>query len=151
MFARERALAVVVQVAPVLGVPLWLVVVSSHANDWDYMIGWFAPGVFMLGAGLAAAGLGLVFARSAFVHAQAASSLRFHGVVAAAAAVLAALIAVSPVFDRHPLTLADPPKTFEAALGFGAFAFGIVLPFVEAIRALVCGIAAWRGPDRQTS
>ena len=150
MSARERALAAVVQAAPVLGVPIWLVVVSSHANDWDYLVVWFAPGIFMLAAGLAGAGIGMS-ARSVFVRAQAASSLRFHGVLAAVVLALVALIAVSPVFDRHPLTLANPPKTFEAALALGVFAFGFVLPIVEAIRALVGGIAAWRSPDRQTS
>ena len=151
MSARERALAVLVQAAPVLGVPVWLVVASWHANNWDYLVLWFAPGVFMLAAGLAAAGIGMLLTRAVFVRAHAASSLRFHGAVAAGAGLLAAFILISPGFDHGPPTLDNPPKTMEAALAVGAFAYGFVLPVIEAIRALVCGIAAWRGPDRQTS
>lgn|GEM_PF-4689202 len=121
-----------VQVAPVLlGVPLYLAAFSLAG-----MLVFFFPGVFMVIAGLVVALIATLLAPPGFVRAEAEGSLRFHGIVAIFAVVVLALVFVA-VFAGG----------YMGAASSGAMLLGVVLPLVEIVRSLICGIAAARGPN----
>jgi hypothetical protein len=120
---------VLVQTAPVLlGVPLYLAAFSLAG-----MLVYFFPGVFMVIAGLVAAAVARLFAPPGFVRAQAAGSLRFHGIVA---------IVVVPVVV---LVFAVLWGGYMGAASSGATLLGVILPLVEIARSVMYGVAAARG------
>lgn len=118
-----------VQAAPVLlGVPLYLAV-FHYAG----MLVFFFPGVFMVIAGLVAALVTMLVAPSGFVRAEAAGSLRFHGVLTIVSLAVLALV-YAAVFAGGIM----------AAASGGAMLLGVLLPLVEIGRALMYGISAAR-------
>lgn len=136
----ERAAGALVQVAPLLGIGVWVAVLNAHESY--YVL--FFPGVFMLGVGLVVALFARFTARSSFVRSQASGSLRFHGIGAGVIIVMATMVLLlSSLLDQQPWTLDHQPRYLEAGFGIAAFAFGGVLPLIETLRAVACGISAW--------
>jgi hypothetical protein len=128
---RARAIAVLVQAAPVLvGVPLYVAAFSAAG-----MLVYFFPGVFMAIAGLLVAAIARWLAPPGFVRAEAAGSLRFHGIVAVVAVVVLTLVFVAAFAGGS-----------MGATGTGAMLLGVILPLVEIVRSVMYGAAAARGP-----
>lgn len=125
---RERIIAAVVQAAPLLGIPLYVVALSASQN----LLVFFFPGLFMLAAGLIAALLGRLFSPPGFARAQSGASLRFHAIVAAASVVL------------FPVLFAAFMSGAMSAAQTLVLLFGVLLSLAEIVRALVCGIGALR-------
>ena len=136
--------AALVQAAPLFGIAVWVWQIYVHENDYNIYFVMFFGGVFMLGTGLLAALIGRFAVRSAFVRGQAAGSLRFHAFVAGVVLLVAALVVLGPLLDSHPWTIGNPPKNFEIAFALAALACGFIIPLVEAGRAVICGLAAWK-------
>jgi hypothetical protein len=131
---RDRALAVAVQAAPVLGIAVWWALLATHAGDYSYLFVFFMPGLVMLATALAVALVARFAAPRGFVRTQAASSLRFHGIVT-----VVMLVALVPLFIA----------TFAGGFMGGAYLIvllcGIVLPLVEIGRSVLYGRDAARG------
>jgi hypothetical protein len=122
-----------------MGIGVWVGLVNIRESY--YVL--FFPGVFMLATGLAVSLFARFAAPSAFVRSQASGSLRFHGISACIVTVIATLLLLSSLLDQQPFTLDHQPNHLEAGFGIAAFAFGAVLPLIEAARAIACGISAW--------
>jgi hypothetical protein len=73
---RARTAAVLVEATPLLGVPVWALLLVTHPNDYAYMFVLFMPGLVMLGTALVAALAVTLIARRGFVRSHAAGSLR---------------------------------------------------------------------------
>lgn len=129
-----RAFAVAVQAAPVLGLAVWWALLATHAGDYAYLFVFFMPGPVMLATALVVALVARFAAPRGFVRAQAADSLRFHGIVAALM-----LVVLVPLFIA----------TFAGGFMGGAFLIvlvcAVVLPLVELIRSVTYGRVAARG------
>jgi len=130
---RERAIAALVQAAPVLGAAVWVLLLVTHQNDYAFMFVLFMPGLVMLATALAVALVAVIVAPRGFVRTQAAGSLRFHSIVGAVSVVLLVL------------AFAALARGAMAAAQSMVMLFGVLLPIVEIGRALMYGIAAARG------
>ncbi len=106
---------------------------SVAGLDYNFF---FTPGLFMLTAGLIVAAVAR-FTAKGFVRTQAAGSLRFHLWLLLAIPAWALLFVVAMLFETPNPTMDHPPAYLIGVLGIGAFAFGLILPFVELVRALI--------------
>ena len=125
---QHRALAALVQFAPLLGVPLYLWAYATTQNLFVY----FFPGLFMLAAGLIVALVTRAVAPPGFVRAQSGGSLRFHAVLAAC---------VVPIFAL--LFWAFTSGAMGAAQVM-VLLFGGLLSVAEVVRAFACAFGALR-------
>ena len=130
---RARTLAALVEAAPVLGVPVWVLLLVTHPNDYAYMFVLFMPGLVMLGTALVAALAVTLIARRGFVRSHAAGSLRFHGIVALVSLVLLAF------------GIAALANGTTGAAQSMVMLFGVILPIVETGRAVMYAVGAARG------
>jgi len=138
--AKQRWIAALVHASPIwLGVPVWL---AFAGRDLMY---YFAPGLFMLAAGLIVSVLARLTAKG-FVRAHAASALRFQAWILLAVPVWALGFPIAAIFDPPNPTMDNPPAGLQIVLGIGVFAFGFILPFVELIRVIIGIQQARRGP-----
>ncbi|MBV8490973.1 MAG: hypothetical protein JO199_10645 [Candidatus Eremiobacteraeota bacterium] len=117
---RERLLATLVIVSPLLGIPVWLWLWAANENRYDVYAIMFFPGPFLLAAGLLVALVARVCSRSAYLRGRARESLRFQAIVAGAA-VAVAFGLVGFLVSHSALDV------FMAAFA----AFGVVLTVVE--------------------
>jgi len=117
-----------VQAAPLLGIPLYWWAVTATQN----LLVFFVPGPFFLAAGLVAALGARLIARPGFVRAQAADSLRFHAIVAAAGVV------------PFVLLFAAVMSGVMTAAQVIVLLYGLLLTIIEGVRAFVAAIRALR-------
>ena len=146
----ERFAGTFVQAAPLLGIPVWAARIyaidaAPHA-DYDAMGTFFLSGLFMLGAGALVAALARFTSRFPSVRALAAGALRFQLWAAAACAIVGAVVVMLALSDKGAPTLQHQPQGFMFGMYLAGFSFGVVLPLVEAGRAIVLAIRAlWPG------
>ena len=150
MGSGERAASILIQAAPLYGIPVWIgriaAIQSGPHADYDDLPTIFTSGLYLLGAGLIVALVAaLLSSRSPRVQTQAVESVRFHAWTALACAVLAGVLLLVPLADRGSPTLANPPRAFMTAATIAGFAYGLVLPLVELGRAISSTIRAARG------
>jgi len=143
MTTAERAGAAIVQAAPLLGIPFWLIELQLPSNSWNFPL-LFALGLFMLTTGLVVPAIAWFLAKSSFLRAQAVNALRFHGVIALPGILLCIAFAVAIQFDPPNPTMSNPPAHGEAIGLIGVILYGFIVPIVELIRAIVCARRAWR-------
>jgi uncharacterized membrane protein len=146
---RERIAGVFVQVSPLLGIPVWafqIYWIDSHDHaDYDSTGVFFASGLFLLFAGLIVAFLARFASRFPTVREYAGQALRFQLIALACAVVLAVLCALPIILDSgRNYTMESPPAGIGVAVVVTGLAFGLILPLIEIVRALVLGVRAFR-------
>jgi Na+-transporting NADH:ubiquinone oxidoreductase subunit NqrD len=99
----------------------------------------------MLAAGLA---IGLIFrfaSRFSSARDYAGKALRFQSIALGICVALVAVCAIPLVFGSgRNFTMEHPPAGIFAAVFLTGLAFGIVLPLIELVRAIVLGVRAFR-------
>jgi hypothetical protein len=140
---REKLGSALIEISPLLGVPTWVfrifeIDASPHA-DYDDMGTFFAGGLFMLGAGLVVATLGLLATRIPSVRATATAALRFQLWVLAACVAIGGAVLLLVLSDKGVATL-EHRQGFMLGVYLAALAYGIALPLLQAGRAIVLAV-----------
>jgi hypothetical protein len=146
---RERLAGVFVQGSPLLGIPLWafqLYWIDSHDHaDYDSSGTFFASGPFMLLTGIAIAFLARFSSRFPTVREYAGKALRFQLIALAIGVALVVLCALPILLDRtHDYTIDHQPPGLILAVFATSLSFGVLLPLIEIVRALVLGVHAFK-------
>jgi hypothetical protein len=146
---HERFAGAFVQLSPLLGIPVWafqIYWIDSHDHaDYDSTGVFFASGIYMLGAGLLIALIARFASRFPSVRDYAGAALRFQLIALAISVVLVVGCAIPIVLDSgRNFTMESPPAGIGVAVVLTGLAFGIVLPLIEVVRAIVLGVRAVR-------
>lgn len=140
MAAERFALArLVVHGSPFLGVLAWIGAMNLPGQGWNFAL-LFAPGLFMLAAGLAAALAGRYWGTGAWL-AAAQIELWFQGRVGLVFLILV-LIGMAFIGLGTPRPGGQPPESFDAVISVLAFLGAFLLPLLEAGHALFILLSA---------